>query len=91
MGTKSPVAAGLLNVGPGLGNVYLAIGTGEKAQIWGFVGNLLFWPISVVWGVPQAVIDTPVINKKQTVNFYYAGPGKSKLEELRRQKSGTRR
>lgn len=72
MEEKDPILAGALNLLPGIGNAYL--------EQWGpFVANLLFWPISAVWAVPQAVIDANTINKKETIYFYEYGPGKSRL------------
>ena len=71
---KDPAMAGVLNLLPGFGNVYL--------EQWGpFVGNLLFWPISIVWGVPQAVIDSNTINKQRTLSYYTYGLGKKSLIE----------
>jgi hypothetical protein len=67
---KHPAAAAALNVLPGFGNFYLAAGTDESSQwMYGFL-NLLAWPVSVVWGVPEAAIDATIINKKETVNYY---------------------
>ena len=71
---KSPIMAGVLNLLPGFGNVYL--------EQWGpFVGNLLLWPWSIVWGISQAVIDAHTINKQKTLGFYTYGPGKEQLEK----------
>jgi len=77
---KSPGAAGALNILPGFGNFYLASGTDEGSQ-WaiGFV-NLLTWPISVVWGIPEAAIDADVINKKNSVYYYTYKQGKDELK-----------
>jgi hypothetical protein len=77
---KNPGAAGGLNILPGFGNFYLAIGTEESEQwLVGFL-NLLFWPISVVWGIPEAAIDATVINKKETIYYYtYDKYGKAEL------------
>jgi hypothetical protein len=67
---KQPAVAGALNILPGAGNFYLAIGTDEHPQwTYGFL-NLLTWPFSIVWGVPEAAIDASTINKKETVNYY---------------------
>jgi len=72
MKEKEPILAGALNLLPGFGNVYL--------KQWGpFVGNLLLWPISSIWAVPQAAIDANTINKKETLYFYKFGPGKERL------------
>jgi len=77
---KHPALAGALNILPGFGNFYLAIGTTESDQwLFGFL-NLLTWPFSVIWGVPQAVIDANTINKKETVYYYsYDQTGKKEL------------
>jgi len=77
---KHPALAGALNILPGFGNFYLAIGTTESEQwLYGFL-NLLTWPISIVWGVPAAVIDANTINKKETVYYYmYDRIGKEEL------------
>lgn len=78
--TKDPTLAGVLNILPGIGNAYI----GQ----WGlFACNLLFWPLSIAWGVPQAAIDAGTINKQDTVYYYSFGPGKVKLEELEREKN----
>jgi hypothetical protein len=81
---KHPAAAGCLNILPGFGNFYLAAGTDESDQwLFGFL-NLLAWPISVVWGIPEAAIDANTINKKETVNYYtFDRTGKQELEKMR--------
>jgi len=69
---KDPEMAGVLNLLPGVGNLYL--------KQWGpFLGNLLLWPISPVWGVPQAYIDANTINKQETLVYYKVGAGKDLL------------
>ncbi|MQX51643.1 hypothetical protein [Alcanivorax sediminis] len=80
---KHPGLAAGLNILPGFGNFYLAAGTNESAQwTYGFL-NLLLWPVSVVWGVPEAAIDANTINKKETVYYYTYDPmGKKELKEL---------
>ncbi|MBE7415362.1 MAG: hypothetical protein HS130_09100 [Deltaproteobacteria bacterium] len=78
---KNPGAAGALNLLPGFGNFYLAIGTNESEHwAYGFM-NLLFWPLSIVWAVPEAAIDATTINKRNSVYHYTYGPGQ---EEIRR-------
>ena len=54
----SPAGAGALNLLPGFGNFYLASGNaGDSGQyLYGFL-NLLTWPISILWGIPEAAID----------------------------------
>ncbi len=83
---KHPGIAGGLNVLPGFGNFYLAAGTDAGEQwVYGFL-NLLFWPISVVWAIPEAAIDADIMNKKETI-YYYKFDREGK-EELARLKSG---
>ena len=81
---KSPILAGVLNVLPGIGNFYLAAGTDESAQwVFGML-NLVTWPFSVLWGVPEAAIDAGTINKKETVSYYRFNPrGKAALDGAR--------
>ncbi len=76
---KSPSIAGTLNVLPGFGNFYLAWGTSETEQwLFGFT-NLLLWPFSIAWGVPEAYIDAGTINKRHTIYYYTFGPGATEL------------
>ena len=85
---KSQATAAALNVLPGIGNFYLATGTdqGGQASI-GFV-NLLTWPLSVLWGVPQAAIDAKTINTQYTVYYYTVDPvGKKALNQALYQSS----
>ena len=79
---KDPALAGVLNVLPGIGNFYLA--SDHTAQwVYGFL-NLLFYPASILWGVPQAIIDADIINQKETVYYYrFDKRGKIKLKRLR--------
>ena len=83
--SKDPALAGVLNILPGIGNAYL----GQ----WGlFAVNFLFWPLSVVWGIPQAAIDAGTINKQDTVYYYSFGGGAkwlAKLEKEKQQEKGT--
>lgn len=67
----SPALAGFLNLLPGVGNFYLGSGNAaEGSQIGYGVVNLLLWPLSVVWGIPQAYSDADTINKRDLVFFY---------------------
>lgn len=76
---KHPGLAGALNILPGFGNFYLAIGTNESDHwVYGFL-NLLTWPISIIWGVPEAAIDANNINKRYTVYYYTYDPYGKKL------------
>ncbi len=80
---NSPAAAGLLNLLPGVGNFYLGSGSGADSSqtLYGFL-NLLTWPISVVWGVPEAAIDANNLNKRELIYFYtHEEQGKIALED----------
>ena len=84
--TKSPGLAGALNVLPGFGNFYLAAGTDESSHwLYGFL-NLLTWPVSVLWGIPEAAIDAGNINKREMVYYYTYDPtGKAELAKIKEQ------
>ena len=76
-------AAGALNLLPGVGNFYLAMGDGGDSDqyLYGFL-NLLFWPISVVWGIPEAGIDASRINERELIYFYtFNNAGKLALQK----------
>ena len=79
---KNPGTAGALNILPGIGNFYLASGTNQGSQwTYGFL-NLLTWPLSIVWGIPQAATDAATINKMETVYYYtYTNEGKLELDQ----------
>ncbi len=79
---KNPGVAGVLNILPGFGNFYLAIGTNESEQwTYGFL-NLITWPWSMVWGIPGGAIDASTINKKETVFYYtYSRHGRAELQK----------
>ncbi len=79
----NPAAAGALNLLPGFGNFYLASGNAGQSEhyLYGFL-NLLTWPISIIWGIPEAAIDANNINKRELVYFYnYDEVGKGVLKE----------
>lgn len=79
---NSIAAAGLLNVLPGFGNFYLAIGRGNDSVqgVYGIV-NLLLWPYSIIWGAPQAAIDAHTLNQRELLYFYhYEMSAKDKAE-----------
>ena len=71
----TPVVAGALNILPGIGNFYLAMGNGGDSNhgIYGFL-NLLFWPLSIVWSVPEAAIDATKINQREMLYYYKYDP-----------------
>lgn len=79
----SGVAAGVLNLLPGVGNFYLGTGTGaESSHILYGVINLLLWPASILWGVPEAAIDADNINKRELLYYYtYDEKGKQELKK----------
>jgi len=71
---KSPGLAGALNLLPGIGNFYLASGTQEKDQwIIGFL-NFITWPLSPLWGIPQAAMDATAYNEKETADYFLYDP-----------------
>ena len=61
----SPAAAGAPNLLPGFGNFYLASGNGGDSNhyTYGFL-NLITWPFSILWGIPEAAIDAKTINER---------------------------
>lgn len=82
LGTNSAAVAGVLNLLPGGGNFYLG-------QTGAGIGNLLFWPISPIWGIPQAIIDAKTINTKETLAYYNYNPEGKKEIAKREGKSET--
>ena len=79
----SPAGAALLNILPGFGNFYLAMGNaGDSSHyVYGAL-NLLVWPISVLWGVPEAAIDANSINKRELIYYYtFDAEGKQALAD----------
>jgi len=71
----SPAGAALLNILPGFGNFYLASGNGGDSShyLYGTL-NLLTWPISVLWGIPEAAIDAKKINERELIYYYKFDP-----------------
>lgn len=79
---KSVGAAGALNLFLGFGNFYL----GQPGY---GVMNLLLWPISIVWGIPQAMIDADTINQKALIDYYNFDPvGKKYMRQIRSEADG---
>lgn len=66
-----PGIAGMLNILPGCGNFYLATGNGADSShyLYGAM-NLLFWPVSIIWGIPEAMKDANIINQRELVYYY---------------------
>lgn len=68
---KIPLLAGFLNLFPGAGNFYLSYGTEEPEQVTtGFI-NFFLWPVSILWGIPEAAIDANTLNKRETLYYYF--------------------
>ena len=77
----SPAGAGALNLLPGFGNFYLASGNGGDSShyLYGAV-NLLLWPVSILWGIPEAAVDAGKINEREMLYYYkYDTLGKKEL------------
>lgn len=75
--------AGALNLLPGFGNFYLGTGNAAESSHWlyGFL-NLLTWPLSIIWGVPEAAIDAGTINEREMLYYYqYNKYGKQELKD----------
>ena len=81
---NSAAIAGGLNILPGFGNFYLAMGRGNDSPqaVYGVI-NLLFWPLSIVWGAPQAAIDANSLNQREMLYFYRYEPDGKKVMESR--------
>lgn len=80
---NSRLAAGLLNVLPGVGNFYLAFGRGNEGVqcVYGLL-NFLFWPTSIIWAAPQGAIDAGTLNEREMLHYYrYNKYGKEALKE----------
>lgn len=76
--------AGALNVLPGIGNFYLAAKSDEDYMWLIGILNLVSWPYSIIWAVPEAIIDAKTINKKETIKYYrFSKEGKRKLRKCR--------
>ena len=67
----NPASAALLNILPGFGNFYLASGNGAQSDhyLYGTL-NLLTWPISILWGIPEAAVDANRINERELIYYY---------------------
>ncbi|MDR0423420.1 MAG: hypothetical protein LBH46_02410 [Rickettsiales bacterium] len=65
---KSPAVAGVLNLLPGIGNFYLC-GYESDHCLYGAL-NLLSWPLSIAWAVPDGAISAININKRDLLYFY---------------------
>lgn len=79
----SPGFAGVLNILPGIGNFYLASGNAADSSQWLYgTLNLLTWPISILWGIPEAAIDANRINERELIYYYqYDKLGQKELEK----------
>ena len=81
----NPALAGGLNLLPGFGNFYLASGNGGDSSHWIYgTLNLLTWPISILWAVPEAVVDSSSINKRELLYHYrFDDSGKEELKKMK--------
>jgi hypothetical protein len=79
----SGVTAAALNLLPGIGNFYLATGNAaDSSHVVPGVLNLLTWPLSILWAVPEAAIDADNINKRELLYYYmYDKQGKKELKD----------
>jgi hypothetical protein len=83
---KDSTAAGFLNILPGFGNFYLALDTDEHDE-WLYGGlNLVTWPVSILWGVPQGYNNATILNQRETAYFYKFDPEGKRQIERRRQR-----
>ena len=64
-----------LNFLPGVGNFYLG-------QTGYGVLNLLTWPVSILWGMPQAWVDATRLNEKYTVDYYRTRSGQQRVQSI---------
>lgn len=98
---KSPTAAAFLSLLPGVSNFYLAAGSDDGYWSEGspYGANLVvaalatfFYPFSIVWAIPQTILDACTINKMQTIRFYHYDPqGRAVLENARAATEALRR
>ena len=73
----NPGAAGALNLLPGIGNFYLA--SDSSHWLYGCL-NLITWPFSILWGIPEAAIDANRINERELIYYYkYDRQGQKEL------------
>lgn len=77
----SPGGAAALNLLPGFGNFYLASGNGGDSAHWLYgCLNLITWPFSILWGIPEAAIDANRINERELIYYYkYDRQGQKEL------------
>ena len=59
------------------GRNMIAVASGKGGDsnhyLYGFL-NLLTWPISVVWGIPEAAVDANRINERELIYYYTFNP-----------------
>lgn len=86
---KNVFLAGLLNVLPFAGNLYLSAGKdGDSDQVaYGVLNFFFIYPISILWAVPQAAIDAHTLNKKVFVDYYtFDKAGQRTLDALKNER-----
>lgn len=75
-----PLAAALLNLAPGIGNLYLGAKSDKTYNYALFPLNLITWPFSILWAVPQAGTDAGVVNREANADYYTYDPeGRARL------------
>lgn len=68
-----PQTAGILNLGPGLGDLYT-----ERPMI--ALANAFLWPLSCIWSMGSASERARTINQQLTVDYYLTGEGAGKFD-----------
>ena len=82
---RGPEVAGALAMIPGAGNFYLAANTWASWQWLVGAGNILFFPWSLVWTIPQVMVDANTINMRETVHYYRYNPhGRAHLTRVQK-------
>ena len=68
---NSRLAAGLLNILPGVGDFYLASGRGNDSTecVYGLI-NLFTWPVSILWAIAQGAIDAGTLNEREMLYYF---------------------
>ena len=51
----------------------MAGNAGDSSQWIYAAGNLLLWPISILWGIPEAAIDANTINQRDMLDYLKYG------------------
>jgi hypothetical protein len=68
---------------PGFGHLFYL---GEQSGASLFLSNIL-WPFSAFWGAYAGVVDTDVVNRRHTIEYYLYGEGKQELDRTRMERT----